>query len=303
MARKPSQNRTQQRGRGQKPGGADGQQRPSQKGGGGSRNRQRQGNRGNFDASRANTDETLLLEGKHAFEEAIATEARIECVYATDSILADPYMSSLVAKAKSAGAKVQAVDGEDLAAISSHGAHQGIAARLKPYKYAALSDLINASAGKENALIIACDHVTDAGNFGAICRTAEIVGASGMLIPNKRSAQVNTAAYKTSAGAVMHLPIAREANLVRSLQALKDEGFWVAGASEHAQDVIWDAPLSGRIVLVMGSEGAGLSRLTLETCDLLVKLPQAGKIESLNVAQATTAIAYEWMRQCSVSKS
>ena len=136
-----------------------------------------------------------------------------------------------------------------------------------------------------------------AGNFGAIVRSAEVVGACGVLIPNRRNARVNTAAYKTSAGAVMHLPIAMEANLARSLAALKDEGFWIVGASEHAQDIIWDAPLSGRVCLVMGSESDGLSRLVLDTCDHLVKLPQAGKVESLNVAQSATAIAYEWARQ------
>ena len=246
----------------------------------------------------AQGNDALILEGRHAFEEALASGTAISCVYATDAILADEHMAQLVSQAKATGAKVELVDTADLAAISSHGAHQGIAARLKPYKYVGVKQLIEQAAGAENALIIATDHVTDAGNFGAIVRTAEVVGAAGVLIPNKRNAQVNTAAYKTSAGAVMHLPIAMEANLVRSLEQLKDEGFWVVGASEHAEDVLWDAPLSGRIVLVMGSEGEGLSRLTRETCDLLVKLPQTGKVESLNVAQATTALAYEWMRQC-----
>ena len=99
------------------------------------------------------------------------------------------------------------------------------------------------------------------------------------------------------------MPIALEANLASNLNRLKDEGYWVVGASEHAQTSLWDAPLSGRIALVMGSEGAGLSKLTLKTCDLLVALPQVGKVESLNVAQATCALAYEWMRQCSVAES
>ena len=124
-----------------------------------------------------------------------------------------------------------------------------------------------------------------------------MVGAAGLLVPSRRSAAVTPAAYKTSAGALAHLPIAQEANLVRSLVRCKDAGFWVAGASEKAADTLWNAPLDGRIVLVMGSEGEGLSRLVLETCDFLIRLPQHGRIDSLNVAQATTAIAYEWLRR------
>lgn len=135
------------------------------------------------------------------------------------------------------------------------------------------------------------------------CAAADVVGAAGVLIPNRRCARVTTATYKTSAGAVAHVPIAQEANLVKSLERLKEEGFWIIGASEHAKTLLWDAPLSGRIVLVMGSEDAGLARLTRETCDMLVCLPQAGHVESLNVAQATTALAYEWMRQCNAAKS
>ena len=242
-------------------------------------------------------DDVSILEGRHALEEAVQTGAPIECIYISDRLSAQDSIVRLANEAKHNGVKVRVVEGSALDAYSSHGAHQGVIAQLEPYRYASLKDLVDAAAGKQNALVVATDHVTDAGNFGAIVRSAEVVGASGVLIPNKRNARVNTAAYKTSAGAVLHLPIAMEANLARSLEALKQEGFWIVGASEHAKDIIWDAPLSGRVCLVMGSEGEGLSRLTLEACDLLVKLPQAGKVESLNVAQATTAIAYEWARQ------
>ncbi len=242
-------------------------------------------------------EDVSILEGRHAFEEAMQTGAAIETLYIADTLSYDDPIVELASQAKRQGVRVFTVDPGDLDAYSSHGAHQGVIAQLKPYRYASLKELVDAAAGKENALIIATDHVTDAGNFGAIARSAEVIGACGMLIPNKRNARVNTAAYKTSAGAVLHLPIAMEANLARSLEALKEEGFWIVGASEHAEDVIWDAPLSGRVCLVMGNEAEGISRLVLEACDLLVKLPQAGKVESLNVAQATCAIAYEWARQ------
>ena len=165
------------------------------------------------------------------------------------------------------------------------------------YHYATLFDLINLARGKKNALIVALDHITDAGNMGALLRSAEVVGATGVLIPNKRAAPVNATVYRSSAGAVEYLKIAREANLVNSLKRLKSEGFWIAGATEHAKQTIWQAPLEGRLVLVMGSEDTGLARLTRETCDFEVKLPQRGFTPSLNVAQAFTAIAYEWLRR------
>ena len=174
---------------------------------------------------------------------------------------------------------------------------EGFADEPYAYEYATLFDLINLARGKKNALIVALDHITDAGNMGALLRSAEVVGATGVLIPNKRAAPVNEAVYRTSAGAVDYLKIAREANLVNALKRLKSEGFWIAGASEHAKQTIWQAPLEGRLVIVMGAEDTGLARLTRETCDFEVKLPQRGFTQSLNVAQAFTAIAYEWLRR------
>jgi 23S rRNA (guanosine2251-2'-O)-methyltransferase len=103
--------------------------------------------------------------------------------------------------------------------------------------------------------------VTDEGNFGAIVRTAEVVGAAGVIVANARAARVGTAAYKTSAGAVLHLPIAQVPNLAAAIDALKEAGFWVGAATEHAHDDVWHAPLEGRICLVMGSEGSGVSAL------------------------------------------
>ena len=165
------------------------------------------------------------------------------------------------------------------------------------YEYATLFDLIAAARGKANALIIALDHITDVGNFGAVVRSAEVVGALGIVIPKKRSVAVNDAVYRASAGAIDYLKVAREANITDSLRRLKEEGFWIGGASEHAKGDIWESPLEGRLVVVMGAEDSGLSRLVSETCDFKFKLPQQGFTQSLNVAQAATAIMYEWLRR------
>lgn len=215
---------------------------------------------------------------------------------ANDAGRRDATLAELIDWLQGAGIPIEHVASEQLDGLSSHGAHQGIMLEVGEFPYADLADVI-ARANTDPSLVVVLDHVTDAGNFGAIVRSAEVVGAAGVVIANKRAAEVNVGAYKTSAGAVMHLPIARVPNIARALEALKAAGFWVVGASEHAEGACWDAPLSGRIALVMGSEGEGIGRLVLETCDDLIKLPQRGKTESLNVAQAATALCYEWLRQ------
>ena len=207
----------------------------------------------------------------------------------------DPEFDRIVAEVTRAGVPVREVPRSELDRLSSHGAHQGIVLEAKAFPYVSVEEVI-ASAGSGPALVVVLDHVTDEGNFGAIVRSAEVVGAAGVVIAGKRAASVGVGAYKTSAGAVMHIPIAQVPNIATALDQLKEAGFWVGGSSEHAEQDVWGSPLEGRIVLVMGSEGAGISRLVLEKCDFLVKLPQRGATESLNVAQAATVMCYEWLR-------
>lgn len=241
------------------------------------------------------------IEGRRAAAEALRTGFPAKRALVADAEgRRDAALAQLVDQLRGANIPVEYVAAEQLDALSSHGAHQGIALEVGAFPYADLADIIaraDAAGGTGPALVVVLDHVTDAGNFGAIVRSAEVVGAVGVVIANKRAAEVTVATYKTSAGAVMHLPIARVPNIARALEQLKAAGFWTVGASEHAEGSCWDAPLTGRIALVMGSEGDGISRLVLETCDDLTKLPQRGATESLNVAQAATALCYEWLRQ------
>ena len=176
--------------------------------------------------------------------------------------------------------------------------HQGVIAWLSAIEFQNIEIIVPRifEDGGE-PLLLMLDGVSDVRNFGAIVRSAEVVGAAGVIIANKRAAGVTVGSYKTSAGAVMHLPIAQVPNIARALDDLKAAGFWVGGASEHAEGSCWDAPFEGRVALVMGSEGDGISRLVLEKCDFLTKLPQRGMTESLNVAQATTALCFEWLRR------
>lgn len=272
------------------------------------------------------------IEGKRAVIEALRSGVPISKVLLADNAQRDSLIKVILRKADQRGIDVELVPRkklDDMSASASRDrrgdkgagavkgggktakaqvsnddrkdAHQGIIALAEPFRYASVSDILSRSDAdfKEHqcSLVVVCDHITDAGNLGAIIRSAESVGAAGLIIPNKRAAQVSPVTYKTSAGAVSHLPIAQVANIANTLELLKERGFWVAGATEHADGCIWDTNLEGRIAIVMGNEGDGISRLVLEHCDLAMSIPQMGEISSLNVAQSSTVCMYEWLRQ------
>lgn len=242
------------------------------------------------------------IEGKHPVIEALRGGVPIERVLLADNLKRDGLVQDILRKAKAAGVPTETVRRAELDAKSERGSHQGVMAQAAPFAYAGLGDVIKRAAKQAErldgqALVVILDHITDAGNLGAIIRSAEVVGAAGVVIPNKRSARVTAATYKSSAGAVSRIPIAQVANIKQTCERLQEAGFWVAGASEKADTVIWNANLKGKMVLVMGNEGEGLARLTQEACDFLVALPQAGEVGSLNVAQAATACMFEWLRQ------
>lgn len=243
------------------------------------------------------------IEGKHPVIEALRAEMPLKRVLLADNLRRDGQVADILRKARKYEVEVVTVPRKELDARSARGNHQGVMAQASPYRYASPSGIIEeaeAHAAEHDgaALVVVLDHITDAGNLGAIARSAEVIGASGIFIPNKRSVSVTPATYKSSAGSINHLKIAQVANLNAVLERLKKKGFWVAGASEQAQHTVWKAPLYGKIALVMGNEGEGISRLMQDNCDFLVRLPQAGKVGSLNVAQASTAVMYEWLRQC-----
>ena len=248
-------------------------------------------------ARREQRDRGDLIEGRRAVEEALSCGMPLRsALVAERSGERDQALERIAARLEEAGVPVERVPRSRLDALSSHGAHQGVVVRTRPFAYAELADVI-AAAGEGDALVVVLDHVTDQGNFGAIVRTAEVVGAAGVVVAKARSASVGVGAYKTSAGAVMHLPIAQVPNLARAIEELKGAGFWVCAATEHAEQGVWHAPMGGRLALVMGSEGEGISRLVAEKCDFSCRLPQRGRVESLNVAQATTVLCYEWLRR------
>lgn len=175
--------------------------------------------------------------------------------------------------------------------------HQGFVAVLPAAPYADLDDIIAAPAAGKPVFVVVLDGIQDPQNLGSILRTAETAGAGGVIIPKRRAVGLTGIVAKASAGAVAHLPVARVGNVAQTIEELKERGVWVIGADAAARDLVWDVDLTGPIAVVVGAEGEGLSRLVKERCDLLVRLPVLGKVESLNASVAAGIIMYEVVRQ------
>lgn len=184
-------------------------------------------------------------------------------------------------------------DAAELTRLAGSPDHQGVVAEVDPYPYADPEALL----GQPDGLIVALDQVQDPHNLGAVSRSAEAAGAAGLVIPARRSASVTAAACKASAGAVEHLAIARVTNLAEWLARAKDAGAWIYGAEAGAKTSWAQADLTGKVVIVLGSEGRGLRRLVAERCDVLVSIPVRGKVASLNVSAAAAALLFEAVRQ------
>ncbi|MDO8879345.1 MAG: 23S rRNA (guanosine(2251)-2'-O)-methyltransferase RlmB [Coriobacteriia bacterium] len=238
-----------------------------------------------------------VIEGRNAVLEALRSGVRLERLLVASGLKPHPSVDEIGRRAREAGVRVEEVPRESLAPYSPRGAHQGVVALAAPFAYATIEEVVRATAGRQRALVVVLDHVTDPGNLGAVIRSVEVAGGDAVIIPKQRAADVGPTVHKAAAGATAHLPVVRVANVSQALGTLKDADFWVAGADERADEDLWHAPLTGRIVLVLGAEGSGLARLTRERCDLLVSIPVAGRVSSLNVAQAATVLAFEWVRR------
>jgi 23S rRNA (guanosine2251-2'-O)-methyltransferase len=182
---------------------------------------------------------------------------------------------------------------EELESLCGSPDHQGVVAEVDSYPYADPRGLLRGDA----PLIVALDQVQDPRNLGAVARSAEFAGAAGLVIPDRRSAEVTAVTCKTSAGAVEHLAIARVRNLADWLAEAKDAGFWIWGADAEASSPPWDVDLTGKTVLVLGGEGKGIRPRVAAACDDLIALPQGGKVDSLNVSAAAAALLFEAVRQ------
>jgi 23S rRNA (guanosine2251-2'-O)-methyltransferase len=183
--------------------------------------------------------------------------------------------------------------GEELERMCGSPDHQGVVAEVDPYPYADPKALLR----REGALLVALDQVQDPRNLGAIARSAEFAGAAGIVIPERRSAEVTAVTCKASAGAVEHLDVGRVRNLADWLIEAKAADFWIWGADAEAEKAPWDIHLSGPTVLVLGGEGKGIRPRVASVCDGFMALPRAGQVESLNVSAAAAALLFEAARQ------
>jgi 23S rRNA (guanosine2251-2'-O)-methyltransferase len=219
----------------------------------------------------------VIVYGRNAVREALRGRRKVFRIWATKGAAREPWLEN-----------PQIVSADELTELCGSPDHQGVCAEVEEYRYADPGSLLTA----EDAIVVALDEVQDPRNLGAVCRVAECAGAAGVVIPERRSAEVTPVVCKASAGAVEHLPVARVRNLADWLRDAKETGAWVYGAS--ATDAVpYDRPdYRGRVVTVFGSEGRGLRPRVRETCDELIAVPLLGRLDSLNVSSAASAVVY-----------
>ena len=235
------------------------------------------------------------LEGRNALTEALKAGRTIDKVFVAAGDT-DRGLQRLAAQAKEAGAVVVPVDRRKLDQMSTTRAHQGIIALAAAHVYYTIDDILEEAASRGEApLIVICDELSDPHNLGAIIRSAECAGAHGVVVPERRAAGLGPAAAKSAAGALNYMRIARVKNLNRTIDELKERGAWVIGTAMDGENAL-KADLTGPVALVIGSEGEGISRLTLEKCDRTLTLPMKGSIESLNASVAAGILMYEIVR-------
>lgn len=244
-----------------------------------------------------------VLVGRNAVTEALKAGRGINKILLAEGDK-EAFASEIMNLAKERKIICQFVERSKIEAIAAGHRHQGVLAYVAPVEYAELEDILKAAEEKGEApFLLLLDELEDPHNLGALLRTADATGVHGVLIPKHRSVPLNATVAKTSAGAIEYVPVTRIGNISQTLKALKEKGFWVAGADMDGAQAYNEADLTGALVLVVGSEGRGMSRLTKEACDFIVSMPMVGRINSLNASVAGSILMYESMRQRLARKS
>ncbi|MBQ7692991.1 MAG: 23S rRNA (guanosine(2251)-2'-O)-methyltransferase RlmB [Oscillospiraceae bacterium] len=244
--------------------------------------------------------ENELIEGRNAVIEALRAGRAIDKIFIAKGDV-DKTLGHIASRAREQGVVVVECDRRKLDFMSRTKAHQGVVALVAVQAYCEISDILAAAEIRGEApFVIVCDEISDPHNLGAIIRTAECVGAHGVVIPKRRSAGLTAIVGKASAGAAEYVPIARVANITAALKELKAAGLWVYGTAADGASGLWSTELTGPIALVIGSEGDGMSRLVRESCDFVLSLPMRGRLNSLNASAAAAVTMYEVLRQRSL---
>jgi len=243
-------------------------------------------------------EEADLIYGRHPVLAALTSQRSLNRIWVISRLRYDHRFHDLLVQAKANGTVIDEVEPQRLDHLTSRANHQGIVAQIAPQEYIELPELIEqAKAASEQPVLVVADGITDPHNLGAIIRTAEALGAQGLVIPQRRAVGVTSTVMKVAAGALETLPVARVVNLSRALEELKAAGFWIYGTASEGSEAIHTVRFSGPVVLVVGAEGDGLNMLTQRACDSLVSIPLSGHTPSLNASVATGMALYEIFRQ------
>ena len=241
-------------------------------------------------------EHTLVIEGRNAVLEAFRSGRTIDKLFVLDGCQDGP-VRTIVREAKKHGTLLNFVGKERLNQLSQTGKHQGVIAYAAAYDYAEIDDMLKLAGERgEDPFLFILDGIEDPHNLGAIIRTANIVGAHGVIIPKRRAAGLTATVAKTSAGALNYTPVAKVTNLVKTIEELKEKGLWFVCADMDGE-TMYDLNLTGPVGLVIGNEGEGVSRLVKEKCDYIAGIPMNGEITSLNASVAGGVLAYEILRQ------
>jgi 23S rRNA (guanosine2251-2'-O)-methyltransferase len=239
---------------------------------------------------------TQVLFGFHAVTVRLKTAPQSIVEIHLDSTRRDARMRQFVERAQAADAKLVDSDDARLSGLAGSPRHQGVVARVKPVVLShSLDDVLDAASGP--ALVLVLDGVTDPHNLGACLRVADGAGAHAVVAPKDHAVGLNATVAKVASGAAETVPYLMVTNLARTLNELKERDITIVGTSDDAEQTIYDVDLSGPVALVLGAEGSGLRQLTRKTCDVLVRIPMAGALESLNVSVAAGVCLFEALRQ------
>lgn len=238
--------------------------------------------------------ESDIVAGRNAVAEVVRSGREIEYIMVAKG--AGGSLLPIIAQCRQMGLTVKEMPRNKLDLKLPGVNHQGIAAVVSSAEYSTVEDIIERANDLENKAILVLDEIADPHNLGAIIRTAEAAGIAGIIIPKRRSAGLNSTVAKVAVGAVEYVPVARVANIASTLEKLKEHGYWVYGADMDGED-IYQTDMSGKSAIVIGSEGFGISRLVKEKCDVIVKIPMFGKINSLNASVAAGIMVYETVRR------
>ncbi len=237
------------------------------------------------------------IAGKHSILEALRAGRSINKIWMIEHAQKQ-LAQSILSEAKKAGVIVQQVDKRKLDQMAEGVPHQGVVAQVAAYAYVEVSDIINkAKKAEEPPFLLILDEIEDPHNLGSILRTADCAGVHGVIIPKRRSVGLTAAVSKTSAGAVEYVSVSRVTNIAQTIDLLKEQGIWIAGADGAAERSIYQTDVSLPIAVVIGNENQGIGRLIKDKCDFLIKLPMFGSINSLNASVAAGAMMYEIVRQ------